>query len=345
MARGTSLLGGGSSSALRALCRRALSSAEFRKALRAPLRRFIEFDAYCVNTCDVETGVVTSSVGDGLSPEQARALFALEAEGKDFNGLHELHRGPKRVASIWQSTSGELERSPRMRQIFLPLGFGDELRAALSVAGACFGYLHLFRRLGLGPFLPAELKRLERLGPLIADSLRRCAAADSARSNASDASGPGLLLLDANNRVVRSSEDAPAAVAGLDYLSAESGSAHVLQDLVSRARSGAPARATLLRADAAPRSLSTLQVGDQTAVLVDRLKAEDGRALLASSAALTPRERNVSECLARGDSNLAIAAQLGISLYTVKDHVKAILAKTRCASRAELAARWNGALS
>ena len=100
MNRGTSLLGGGSSSALRALCRRALSSAEFRKALRAPLRGFIEFDAYCVNTCDVETGVVTSSVGDGLSPEQARRLFAWEAEGTDFNALRELHRGPKRIASL-----------------------------------------------------------------------------------------------------------------------------------------------------------------------------------------------------------------------------------------------------
>ena len=33
---------------------------------------------------------------------------------------------------------------------------------------------------------------------------------------------------------------------------------------------------------------------------------------------------------------------LGITLYTVKDHVKALLAKTGCASRAELAACFIG---
>jgi DNA-binding CsgD family transcriptional regulator len=345
MARRTSLLGGGSSSALRALCQRALSSTDFRSALRAPLWSLIEFDAYCVNTCDVETGVVTSSVGDGLSPEHARVLFALEAEGKDFNSLRELHQGPKRIASMWQSTVGELARSPRMRQIFVPLGFGDELRAALTVDGACFGYLHLFRRASLGPFLPAELRRLEPLMLPIAAALRRAAATDAARSNDGEAPSPSLLVLDANNRLVRHSEAATTAVAGLDRLRVTSGSAHVLQDLASRARAGARPRATLLRAGAAPRSLSAVRLGDQTAVLIDDLKAEHGRALLAISAGLTPRERKVSACIARGDANLAIAAELGISLHTVKDHVKAILLKTRCASRSELAARWNGARS
>jgi DNA-binding CsgD family transcriptional regulator len=269
----------------------------------------------------------------------------LEAEGNDFNRLRELHRGPKRIASMWQSTSGELERSARMRQIFVPLGFGDELRAALAVDGACFGYLHLFRRAALGPFLRAELTGLERLIPSIASALRRAALAHAARSIHDDATGPGLLVLDATDRLVRHSEHAPDAVAGLDRLRVESGSAHVLHDLASRARAGATPRALLLRAAAVPTRLSALQLGDQTAVVIDRLRAEDGRALLASSAGLTPREREVSACIGRGNANLAIAAELGISLHTVKDHVKAILLKTRCASRAELAARWNGVRS
>jgi DNA-binding CsgD family transcriptional regulator len=59
--------------------------------------------------------------------------------------------------------------------------------------------------------------------------------------------------------------------------------------------------------------------------------------------ALTAREREVGRLVAAGQSNQAIAAELGITLYTVKDHVKAVLAKTRCANRNELAARLRGA--
>ncbi|MET0791119.1 MAG: helix-turn-helix transcriptional regulator [Polyangiaceae bacterium] len=343
MTRRTSLLGGGSASAIRTLCQRSLSSVPFRHALRAPLRRLLEFDAYCLNTCDVHTGVITSSVGDGLSPEHSRALFALEAEGNDFNGLHELYRGPKRVASLWQSTAGAPERSPRMRQIFLPLGFNDELRAALTVGGACFGYLHLFRRPTRGPFQTADLKRLERVTPLIAVALRSAAAFDAERSADGGASYPALLMLDAHNRLIGHSNDAPAAVANLDSLRIASGSAHVLQDLASRARRGGAARATLLRESIGPRRASALQLGDQTAIIVDHLNADDTRTLLTTLAGLTPRERKVSAYIARGYTNLAIAAELGIALHTVKDHVKAVLGKTQCASRAELAARWSGA--
>ena len=232
-----------------------------------------------------------------------------------------------------------------MRELFLPLGFGDEVRAALSVDGACYGYLHLFRRAALGPFERAELKRLEALVEPIASALRSAARADAARSSDDGlpSESPSLLVLDAENRLVRHSEAAPAAVSGLDHLRVASGSAHLLHDLVSRARVAGKCRATLIRASGEPRSLSALRLGGQTAVVIDRLKAEDGQALLATSAGLTPRECKVSVCIARGDANRAIAAELGISLFTVKDHVKAILLKTHCASRAELAALWNGA--
>jgi DNA-binding CsgD family transcriptional regulator len=343
MAGRTSLLGGGSSRAVRALCQRALSSADFRSALRAPLRDVLDFDAYCVNTCDTESGVVTSSVGDGLTPEQARLLFALEAEGKDYNSLRDLHQGRVRAASLWQATGGEPARSPRMRRIFLPLGWGDELRAALTADGTCFGYVHLFRRAAQGPFQPAEVERVERLTRVLGAALRRAALTDAARSQ--DRPQLGLLVLDASNRLVRNSEGAAAAVSGLDRLRVSSGSAHVLQDLVSRARAGTNPSATLLGVGAQHRSLSAVQLGDQTAVIIDRLQPERSRAGLASSAGLTPREREVSACIARGDGNQAIAVELGIALYTVKDHVKAILMKTGCRSRAELAARWNGARS
>lgn len=55
-------------------------------------------------------------------------------------------------------------------------------------------------------------------------------------------------------------------------------------------------------------------------------------------AALTPRETEVAQALARGLSNKVIARQLGLSVGTVKDYVHRILTKTGHTSRARLAA-------
>jgi RimJ/RimL family protein N-acetyltransferase/DNA-binding CsgD family transcriptional regulator len=51
--------------------------------------------------------------------------------------------------------------------------------------------------------------------------------------------------------------------------------------------------------------------------------------------ALTPRELDVLHQLARGDTNRVIAAALGISENTVKNHVRSILEKLQAKSRAE----------
>ncbi len=56
---------------------------------------------------------------------------------------------------------------------------------------------------------------------------------------------------------------------------------------------------------------------------------------------LSPRERQVVAILSRGETNRAIAARLGISVATVKDHVHRALAKTGASNRTELARLWH----
>ena len=54
--------------------------------------------------------------------------------------------------------------------------------------------------------------------------------------------------------------------------------------------------------------------------------------------ALTPREREVLELVARGASNKQIARQLDLSLHTVKRHVANILTKLNATSRIQAGA-------
>jgi DNA-binding CsgD family transcriptional regulator len=55
---------------------------------------------------------------------------------------------------------------------------------------------------------------------------------------------------------------------------------------------------------------------------------------------LTPRQSAVLALVAQGESNRAVAANLGCSEKTVELHVSALLAKTRCSSRSQLVASF-----
>jgi len=54
--------------------------------------------------------------------------------------------------------------------------------------------------------------------------------------------------------------------------------------------------------------------------------------------ALTPREIDVALLLSEGQTNKQIARQLGISDFTVRDHVSRLLGKFEAKSRTRLAA-------
>ena len=54
---------------------------------------------------------------------------------------------------------------------------------------------------------------------------------------------------------------------------------------------------------------------------------------------LTPRQREILQLIARGESNAVIAQQLSISLKTVRNHVSNIYNKLQVADRAQAAIR------
>jgi DNA-binding NarL/FixJ family response regulator len=57
--------------------------------------------------------------------------------------------------------------------------------------------------------------------------------------------------------------------------------------------------------------------------------------------ALSPRETAVADFLARGYQNLQIAANLGVSVHTIRHQVASILRKTGTFNRTDFAAWWH----
>lgn len=113
-------------------------------------------------------------------------------------------------------------------------------------------------------------------------------------------------------------------------LSAPAGRLIPDQDLLALAAAVRPGSAMTIDAAA------TCEIG--APVVIVHLPARAPRQL--SLRGLTPREHEVAALVARGWRNQEIAAQLGISLATVKDHVHRVLARTGLRSRAGLAAAF-----
>lgn len=74
--------------------------------------------------------------------------------------------------------------------------------------------------------------------------------------------------------------------------------------------------------------IGTLSPEASTALVAGRKTGEPANEL-------TPREREVLRLLIDGRTNAEIAAQLGLSLYTVKNHVRNLLGKLGVGSRTE----------
>ncbi|MGY1681813.1 helix-turn-helix transcriptional regulator [Geodermatophilus sp. SYSU D01176] len=291
------------------------------------------------------TGVVATNV----SPSLYRGLVAHELATDDVNSFARLARRRRPVARLGAATGGHLERSSRHRRLYAPEGFGDELRAVVRTGDACWGEICLTRRADAPAFSAADEEWMAGLLGHVASGLRTALAVTGGPPVSG---GPGVLVLDGDDRVEVRSEEADRWLrdlpdAGADPPPVVVAVARQARLLAAGTVSGGPAKARVRgRSGRYVLVRGTCLAGsgeqDPPAVRVAVVVEPAGRAELApvvlALGDLTPREQQVTQLLLAGGSVPDIAQRLWISPHTLRDHVKAVFAKLRVSSRPELAA-------
>lgn len=333
------------------LCHGVHDSRTLRRELLQRLQRLIPFDYAYFSTTDPATQLSTSSVLVEEPPAWCMSVF-LENEflQDDFNKFSAMFHNRQSVGVLSASTKNELHRSPRYRNMLVPMSMGDELRAVFVADGACWGTLCLHREQAATGFTAEEAAYLLQLTPHITDGLRKSLLLDATPSGRAP-DEPGVLILTDDFDVVAAT---PAAEYWLGELAeTEPRDSYALPIMVRSVATGLKAIESGLRVNAAPKMRFRTRSGQWLVLYASRFSGDSAHIsiifetakpieiapLMMQAYQLTKRESRLTQCVLLGWSTAEIAANLHISTNTVQDHLKAIFEKVDVSSRGELAAR------
>jgi DNA-binding CsgD family transcriptional regulator len=324
-------------------CRSGHDLDELRRRLLPRLRRAVPVDALWWAVADPATLLFARAEREEIPAETGPYFVANEYLEDDVNKWTELARDRHGVRTLWQATRGELERSARYRDIFQPLGLGDELRAVLRAAGECWGYLCMHRE-GPNGFSEHEAQFVETIAPHLADGFRLATLMGSIQID--DGAPPGLVVLAEDG--TRSAMTAAGAqwleelgvAPDRDELPLE------LLALTARLHAGdRTARSPRLRVRTRADRWAVLHatwLGDppsrSVAVIIEQAAPAEVLPVLLAAYAFTKQERKVTSFVCQGLSTTEIATRLHVTTNTVQDQLKSIFTKTGVRSRRELVA-------
>jgi DNA-binding CsgD family transcriptional regulator len=333
-----------------ALAHRGLAVEEFFDAVAQRLRRSIGFDGACWVTIDPATLLVTSHFQRGpFEPRDVPLLASCEYADDDVIQWPDLARRTPLSASLVEATGGRLECSSRYRELLMPKGIGDELRAAFVERSTCWGAVALYRERGGASYSADDRELLNGVAGPIADGLRRAILIGGLSTERPD--GPGLVLLRDDGVVEAMTPAAERWLAPLIAARQARALPSVVYAVASRTRQMTrrgedTARGARARIQTSPgRWLvlhgSQLETSDgvRTAVIVEPAHPPEIAPLILDAYRLTEREREIVRRIIQGLSTKQIALALYLSPYTIQDHLKAIFEKVGVHSRRELLAQ------
>jgi DNA-binding CsgD family transcriptional regulator len=330
---------------LERLALRAPSRAEFFDEAAARLQRVLPHDGACWHTLDPGSDLVTEHRLQNI-PDRFPLIAHNEYQVEDVNKFADLARAPRKAASLYEATSGRLDRSARYRDLLAGRGIGAELRAAFVADGAAWGSVILIRMAGAREFSRDEIDLLHHASALFARAVRRGLITEASRATAPAADAPAVLELDATGQLDRASSTAEPLLEELSGSTAEAGwKSPAVQAIASATRQAIAARASPLPSTAVKTPVGTWLVlhgallGERgVAVFIQRAHPTLVAPLLLKAYGLTAREQEVTQWLLRGATAAQAAQRLAISPHTVNEHVKSIYDKTGARTRGELSA-------
>ncbi len=318
------------------LCADDLDHFTLQTEVAAAIRRAVDYDMAVQSTIDPASLLDTSCLPLGMErdAEREQRHFDLEYRRETPLSYREIARRPARAAALRLEI--EDPRSvPRFVEIISPYGGHDELRAAFVADEQCWGSISLYRLVGRPDFSQEDVRFFTGVSEVIGRGLRGAFLRAATRHASGVADPPGHMIMSRSGSLLSTTEAAERWQATLeqdDIVPA------AITALVSALESQPAVRMTVV-GTAGPLVIhgSTAKgIDDAVAVIIEKPRAIDLTPAIVKAHGLTDRERQVTEGVLRGLVTKQIARQLGITEYTVQDHLKAIFAKVGVATRGEL---------
>jgi DNA-binding CsgD family transcriptional regulator len=325
-------------------CYAGLETDELRAEVLGRLRGILTVDAAFFATVDPSTLLFTSATADDPLRAVTGEFLANEFGRADVNKFATLAEAADPVGSLDHATRGDRSASSRSVEVMTPLGLGDELRAALVSAGRCWGVICLHRENSEFGFSEQDLTVVRRLGPHLAEGLRRSLLIGHERPISPV--GPGVIVLAADLTIVSISPEAEHWLAELDDREHELPVAVRSAAAQLRRLNLSPAEGLNVRTRSGSWlavHASTLRGAEQQlAVVIEPATSAQLGSLLLDVHALTPAQQRVTALVLRGRSTRQIVEELHLSPHTVQEHVRAAYDKVGVGSRRELIAALLG---
>lgn len=318
------------------------------------LGKVVPFDRSCWHTVDPGTILFTGSVNLNVSCS-GQWLAEHEYGESDVNQWSSLARTGELVGTTSGATGGDLNRSRRHR-FGRSMGYpvGDELRVSFVADGVYWGAAGLIRDSDRPWFSADEVCAVRDVIGVLAEASRRTLvrSLDSIESGAT-VEGPGLIVLDASGSAEITT---PAAERWVEEMVEEppprvAAESKVVQSVAAAARArgvdgeplAAPSRARVRTRSGAWVVVyaAVLDCGPRprTAVVIQPAMPGEVAPVVALAYGLTGRETDVARLCLQGLTTKEMSLALGVTAYTVQDHLKSIFDKTGTRTRNELVAR------
>lgn len=322
------------------------SVVELCRSVHHAVSSVVPTDRWCGFAVDPATMFATNGYHDeGVDLTLLPRLLELEYGEPDDTHVPALARSRSGVVTLSEATEGDPASCARWRDVLVPSGVTHEMRAVFRGGGTVWGALILMRGPDVGDFTPAETDFVRRLAPTVADGFRRVLVRQHL-DYGDDAREAGILVLGGDPLDVRT-----ATHAGRTWLEEldDGRTAEGLPSAVLSAARAAQAAAAPVAIRARTRHgrwlTLTAEVLDarpgqpEVGVVVQPSRPAEIARIVGAAHGLTGRERDIVLLVASGHTNAEIARRLGLSRYTVADHLKSVFAKVGVVTRGELTSK------